>query len=137
MSLMALNGTTNLYEVFGKEFTKQDAEWIANAYHDGDELVAGVIAKGINVLAPVLASIMVATGITRVVIVGGFASALGERYRESLSSLIVSRCEDLDRARDVTVVLGDTRGHAALIGAGRGWRTMWLSAQGVDVPRSP
>jgi glucokinase len=66
-----------------------------------------------------LAGIHVALGIERFVIVGGFALALGEGYRQQLVRAAQDSCWNLGQDWGTMIALGEADDTAGLLGAGR------------------
>lgn len=96
-----------------------DNEALAAAFRAGDPWVHELIHGVAQPLGQVLAGVHVALGIERFVIVGGFALALGEGYREQLVRTARESCWQLGQDWENMIVLGDADDTAGLIGAGR------------------
>jgi predicted NBD/HSP70 family sugar kinase len=65
---------------------------LVRSFHAGDPLAINVVSVGAASLARGLALIHLAVGIERFIIYGGFAAALGERYREILAEETRALC---------------------------------------------
>ena len=96
-----------------------DNRLLAEAFRAGDPWAERVIERMAHPLAWALAALHLAVGTERFVIVGGFALALGSRYREALSRLAARCCWDVGADWDHMVELGADDDDAGLIGAGR------------------
>jgi predicted NBD/HSP70 family sugar kinase len=93
-------------------------EALAFGYRAGDAWASGQVARGVNALASVLASVHLAIGVERFVLIGGFAVGLGLRFTEAVSAAVDARCWR-GTTGTVSVTLGERDGMCALIGAGR------------------
>jgi glucokinase len=96
-----------------------DNELLAAAYRNADGWASAVVERGARYLGQALAAIHVAVGVERFVVFGGFALALGERYRSALVRAAAAGCWDLGQSWNDMVELGDQEVEAGLIGAGR------------------
>lgn len=94
------------------------AEALAAAYCEADTWATGVMADALAALAAAFATIHLAIGVSRFVLVGGFAFGLGPRFCEALASETNARCWKGD-GDAVSVVLGEPDGLCALLGGGR------------------
>ncbi|MBI2504420.1 MAG: ROK family protein [Candidatus Latescibacteria bacterium] len=99
--------------------TAIDNELLAEAYRDADSWASTVVECGTRYLGQAMAAIHVAVGVERFVVFGGFALALGERYRRALVRAAAASCWDLGQSWDDMIELGDQEVEAGLIGAGR------------------
>ncbi len=101
-----------------------DAEAITNpaivtAFHEHDPWTIDVIRQTARPLARVLATIHLAVGIERFVLIGGFAMALGDGYRRLLAELARELTWDMGQDWFEMLELGDPDGQSTLIGMGR------------------
>jgi predicted NBD/HSP70 family sugar kinase len=98
------------------------AEALAVAYRQEDPWATGVMADALAALAGVFATTHLAIGVSRFILVGGFAFGLGPRFCEALARATNARCWRGDGAA-VSVILGEPDGACALLGGGRAART--------------
>jgi glucokinase len=94
-------------------------EIFADAFRAGDAFTLRVARRMSRPLGQALAAIHAAAGVERFVIVGGFALALGERYREQLAEFAAACVWDLGADWNRMVELGEADDEAGLVGAGR------------------
>jgi C7-cyclitol 7-kinase len=94
------------------------AEALATAYRAGDPWTEAIVRPGADALAMVLATIRMAIGVERVVLIGGFSVGLGSRFCDDVRAALERRCWD-GASHPARVVLGEEDGHCALVGAGR------------------
>ena len=94
------------------------AEALGVAYRAGDRWAVERIDEGATALGVAFAAIHLATGVERFVLIGGFAVGLGAPFCESVRAAAGRHCWQGDTS-DIDVVLGETDGRCALIGAGR------------------
>ncbi|WP_051845185.1 ROK family protein [Streptomyces globisporus] len=94
---------------------------IAEAVRNGDPFTTAVLRSTLVHLAAAVGAVFASIGIRRYVLMGGFALAIGERYRELLvEELVRQGCFGLTPARvDAMVVLGEDDDDHGLIGVGR------------------
>ncbi|GGU81183.1 glucokinase [Streptomyces litmocidini] len=94
---------------------------IAEAVRDGDPFTTAVLRSTLVHLAAAVGAVFASIGIRRYVLMGGFALAVGERYRELLvEELVRQGCFGLTADRvDAMVVLGEDDDDHGLIGVGR------------------
>jgi len=102
-------------------------EAIVEAFQAGDPWVTERVRTVTAHLARVLATIHNAIGIERFVMMGGFALALGEGYRQLLAELCSKSCWDLGQDWNKMIELGTAGDLAGLIGAGRAAMQHWES----------
>jgi glucokinase len=100
-------------------------ETLAAAYVEGDPWAKGIVLRGANALGLCFASIHMAAGIDRFVIIGGFAFGLGPRFVQALQDLANARCWD-GLGNGVQVTFGESDGVCALLGGGRARHFGWL-----------
>lgn len=94
-------------------------EAVAEAYRGADNWASTVVERGAHYLGQAMAAIHLGVGVERFVVFGGFALALGERYRSALVQAATTSCWDLGQSWDEMIELGDQAVEAGLIGAGR------------------
>ncbi|MFH8624107.1 ROK family protein [Streptomyces vietnamensis] len=94
---------------------------IAEAVRNGDPFTTTVLRSTLVHLAAAVGAVFASIGIRRYVLMGGFALAIGERYRELLvEELVRQGCFGLTAAQvDAMVVLGEDDDDHGLIGVGR------------------
>ncbi|GGS29384.1 ROK family protein [Streptomyces bacillaris] len=94
---------------------------IARAVRDGDPFTTAVLRSTLVHLAAAVGGVFASIGIRRYVLMGGFALAIGERYRVLLvEELVRQGCFGLTAAQvDAMVVLGEDDDDHGLIGVGR------------------
>ncbi|MFI1711995.1 ROK family protein [Streptomyces sp. NPDC053513] len=94
---------------------------IAEAVRNGDPFTTAVLRSTLVHLAAAVGAVFASIGIRRYVLMGGFALAIGERYRELLvEELVRQGCFGLTAAQvDAMVVLGEDDDDHGLIGVGR------------------
>ncbi|WP_411109118.1 ROK family protein [Streptomyces sp. c-19] len=94
---------------------------IARAVRNGDPFTTAVLRSTLVHLAAAVGGVFASIGIRRYVLMGGFALAIGERYRELLvEELVRQGCFGLTAAQvDAMVVLGEDDDDHGLIGVGR------------------
>ena len=88
------------------------------AYHAGDTGVTAAVAESQRHLGQALAAIHVDTGVERIVLQGGFALALGERWRAEVAEAAAAACWSIGQSWPDIVRLGHPDDDSALIGAG-------------------
>lgn len=101
-----------------------DTYGLAHAFHAGDAWVVEIIAHGARALGRALATVHTATGVERIVLLGGFATALGEAYRRLVAAAAAECCWDIGPPWHEMLELRDLDGQAGLLGAGRYARTV-------------
>jgi len=104
---------------YGTKFGMISNRTIAEVFRLGDPWAAELIRTVAQPLGQMLASIHLAVGIERFVIVGGFAQALGEQYRGELVSAAASCGWVKGENWDAMIEVGFPDGNSGLIGAGR------------------
>lgn len=92
---------------------------IVTAFHENDPWTIDVIRQTARPLARVLATIHLAVGIERFILIGGFAMALGDGYRRLLAELARELTWDMGQDWFEMLELGDPDGQCTLIGMGR------------------
>ncbi|KUO05207.1 ROK family protein [Streptomyces caeruleatus] len=94
---------------------------VAAAVRDGDAFTTEVLRGTLTHLAQAVGAVFTSIGVCRYILIGGFALAVGERYRELLvAELVRLGCFGLDaHAVDALVSLGSPDDDHGLIGAGR------------------
>jgi C7-cyclitol 7-kinase len=91
---------------------------LIEAYHRHDALACSAINDGASALGHALAAVHVIVGIEQFIIVGGFASALGEPYRRQLVSHAERACWDTGQDWDEMIALETADDDHGLLGAG-------------------
>jgi glucokinase len=94
---------------------------VAAAVREGDEFTTEVLRGTLTHLAQAIGAVFTSIGVCRYLVMGGFALAVGERYRELLvGELVRLGCFGLDAtAVDALVSLGRPDDDHGLIGVGR------------------
>lgn len=98
-------------------FDEASALFVA-AVHAGDDWATRVVVEATRFLGIGVAALHLAVGIERVIVVGGFARALGERYRAILAESAAAACWSLGQDWNEIVRLGADDDDHGLIGAG-------------------
>jgi glucokinase len=93
-------------------------EDLVASFAEEDSWTVGLIGDVATPLGRALGAIHLTIGVERFVIVGGFALALGERYRALLVSAARESCLDLGQDWDTMIQLGYHDDDSGLIGAG-------------------
>ena len=88
------------------------------AFRRGEGWATDLVSRSSAPLGSALAAMHLGVGIERFVLVGGFALALGERYRRSVAAAASVRCWAGDADWLGRVELGIDDDHSGLIGAG-------------------
>jgi glucokinase len=91
---------------------------VAAAFRAGDPWVTDALRPGIGHLGRALASVHLAIGVEQFVLVGGFALALGDRYRRLVCAAADRSSWDLGQTWDEMVALGADDDNHGMIGAG-------------------
>lgn len=91
---------------------------VATAFRAQDEWVRGAVRESARALGQGIAALHLAVGVERVVILGGFALALGEDYRRLLVDGAVASAWDLGLDWDHVLQFGANDDDHGLIGAG-------------------
>jgi predicted NBD/HSP70 family sugar kinase len=86
----------------------------------GDAWAWGVIRRAQEPLAQVLATVIVAASLERVLVIGGFAAGLGDRYIDTLRGAVATRTSPglIDSRIDDVIGFGECAAEACLRGAG-------------------
>jgi C7-cyclitol 7-kinase len=95
-----------------------DGPAVAAAFHAGDPFTVAVVREGVRYLGVGLAAIHVDTGVERIVLVGGFARALGEPYRRLVVAAAGDACWSIGQDWDAIVRPGEPDDDSGLLGAG-------------------
>jgi C7-cyclitol 7-kinase len=93
-----------------------DGPALASAFLGGDEFATGVVSDATRYLGQALAALHLDSGVERIILVGGFALALGEPYRQLVARACAAACWDLGQDWDAMVETGEL--DAGLRGAG-------------------
>jgi glucokinase len=96
-----------------------DTHTLVAAFHAGDAWASALIRDVARPLGRALAALHVGVGVERFVVIGGFALALGGRYRDELVGAMAASTWDLGTDWDAMVELGVNDDDAGLLGAGR------------------
>ena len=94
---------------------------IVSAFLSGDKWAKQLIRCIAAPLGKTLAAIHLIVGTVRFVIMGGFATALGESYIEALRHYAEQAAWDPGISKGLSIELGDAGDDAGLIGAGKGF----------------
>lgn len=101
------------------ERSELDNEAIVAAFSSGDPWTDRPIRRMARAIGQVLSAVHLAVGVERFVVVGGFAIALGPRFRDMLCAEAAACGWDLGASWDSMIELGRGDENAGLIGAGR------------------
>jgi len=96
-----------------------DTRSLVAAFHAHDGWTCAVIRDAARPLGQALASLHLGVGVERFVVIGGFALALGERYRQELVDAMAASAWNLDTDWNAMLELGINDDDAGLLGAGR------------------
>jgi predicted NBD/HSP70 family sugar kinase len=97
--------------------TDQVTESLARCFREGDEMAHSIVAAAAQPLAFAIAAIHQAIGTESFLIIGGFAKALGERYRTLLASLVAEMAWNLGQDWNSMIRLGDVHNEEGVSGA--------------------
>jgi glucokinase len=106
-------------DLCGGDPCRLNAEILVRAFQNGDTWTTGVIRGTVQRLGQALAAIHLSVGVEMFIIIGGFAMALGERYRLMLAEGAYEACWDLGQDWTTMIRLGAADDDHALIGGGR------------------
>jgi predicted NBD/HSP70 family sugar kinase len=95
-----------------------DGPAVANAFGRGDPWVRAVIRAGVGYLGQGMAAIHLATGVERFAVVGGFAFAMGEPYRQMVVRAVEAACWQIGQDWDSAIRFGVPDDDQGMIGAG-------------------
>ncbi|MGH3908794.1 MAG: ROK family protein [Pseudonocardiaceae bacterium] len=101
------------------DYETLDAPVIVEAFHAGDQWAEEVISEAAAILGCALAHVHTMVGVERLVLIGGFAVALGDRYRRLVAAGGSASCWNLGQDWNAMVELSDLEGRACMLGAGR------------------
>jgi glucokinase len=93
-----------------------DGPALASAFLAGDGFTTAVVEDATRYLGQALAALHLDSGVERIILVGGFAVALGEPYRQLVARACAAACWDLGQDWDAMVETGEV--DAGLRGAG-------------------
>ena len=96
-----------------------DTRALVAAYHAGDDWTLALIRDAARPLGQALAGLHLGVGVERFVVIGGFALALGERYRRELVDAMAESAWNLDTDWNAMLELGINDDDPGLLGAGR------------------
>ena len=96
-----------------------DTRALVAAFHAGDPWAGTLIRDVARPLGRALTALHLGVGVERFVIIGGFALALGERYRQELVHAVAESAWNLGTDWNAMVDLGVDDDDAGLLGAGR------------------
>ncbi len=88
------------------------------AFKSGDAFVGQVVTTAAGQLGTVLAAAHLLVGVEDFILVGGFALALGEGYRQLVAAAAAAASWDLGQVWDTMVTLGHEDDASGLLGAG-------------------
>ncbi|MFJ4694330.1 ROK family protein [Streptomyces sp. NPDC088766] len=112
---------SRLAALCGGRAVRIDNPAVAAAVRQGDAFTTDVLRGTLTRLAQAIGAVFTSIGVCRYIVMGGFALAVGERYRELLvGELVRLGCFGLDAAAvDALVSLGRPDDDHGLIGVGR------------------
>jgi len=93
-------------------------EQLVLAFHRDDAVATSVIGEAAGALGTAFAALHTALGLERFVLIGGFAAALGDRFRHLVAHAASAACWDLGQDWNDLVEL-HVSDDAGLVGAGR------------------
>ncbi|HEV8451487.1 MAG TPA: ROK family protein [Gaiellales bacterium] len=93
-----------------------DGPAVAAAFHAGDPFTLETVATAAGFLGQALAALHLDSGVERIILVGGFAVALGEPFRRLVAGSCADACWDVGQDWDQILQIGDV--DAGLRGAG-------------------
>lgn len=94
-----------------------ESEDLAEAFRAGDELAVRIVDSGCYPLAVAIGCIHLAIGIETFFLVGGFAKALGERYRRLLADKVSEMTWNIGQNWEEMIFLGSAEVEEGLLGA--------------------
>ncbi len=103
-----------------------DNEAFVAAYHSGDALAESIVLNMAQMLGDAVATLHLGVGVERFVLIGGFALALGDRYREEVERAGTHGSWRGGMECLVSVELGVLDDDSGLVGAGR-YAAAWES----------
>lgn len=109
---------TSLLARLVQDLGEIDGHTVAAAYLAGDAFTTAAVGDAVRYLGQGLAAIHLDTGVERFLLIGGFARALGERYRRQVVTAAGAAGWQLGQDWDQMVLLGAPDDDSALIGAG-------------------
>ena len=112
-----------LFEICCGDAARIDNRAIAEAFSAGDPWTGRAVASVAEPLGRMLGSIHLSAGIERFVIIGGFACAMGERYRHLLARHAAAVTWHTGQDWDAMIELGLDDDRNGLIGAGMALNT--------------
>lgn len=95
---------------------------ILAALADGDPVASAVIGEAAALLGRALAGLYLGVGVERFVLVGGFARAAGEPYRQLVATAAAASCWDLGVDWDAAITVDELDDETGLVG-------VWLHAR--------
>lgn len=113
-AVLALARSSAPREVRGHALTSGD---VVGAFHRREEWAVELIERAAAPLGWALGAMHLGVGVDRFVLFGGFALALGERYRRLVAEAARVRCWDTPGDWDSRVELGVNDDHSGLMGA--------------------
>lgn len=99
-----------------KDWADIDSIRIASAFREGDEWVARQVGEATRYLSQAIAGLHTGLGIETFILVGGFALALGARYREMLALQCAESSWSLGQDWNAMISLGEPGDEDGLIG---------------------
>jgi predicted NBD/HSP70 family sugar kinase len=94
------------------------AREVVAEYLAGDPVVTGCVEEGMRYLGVALAAIHVDTGVERIVVQGGFALAMGERWLAEVAQAAAAACWSIGQSWSDILTFGHPDDDSALLGAG-------------------
>lgn len=102
----------------GTDPARLDGPAVAAAYRAGDAFTTAAVGEGVRYLGQALAAVHLDTGVERFLLVGGFAAALGARYRGRVAVAAAEASWAVGQDWDAMIALGAPDDDSALLGAG-------------------
>jgi predicted NBD/HSP70 family sugar kinase len=94
-----------------------DSRTLVAAYRAGDEFTVSVVRAAVRFLGQAIAAIHLDTGVERIILVGGFARAMGEQWRSDVVAAAAQSGWAAEQQWNHWIELGDVP-DGALVGAG-------------------
>jgi predicted NBD/HSP70 family sugar kinase len=100
------------------DLNRIDGPAVAAAFRERDTFTVAAVHDAARYLGQGLAAVHVDTGVESIVLVGGFAFALGEPYRQMIAAAAADACWDIGQDWDSIVRLGEDGDACGLLGCG-------------------